>query len=678
VISLLSAVILVLADFSSLPAAARQSTFWLLAVLAVLAATRSFVTSGGRGIPVVISLSLCFTFAILLRWGLAAAIVTQVGVGAVVAWRLRRSVTQALAVGGTMFLSFGAAYLVLMIGHSDPLSRGDTIGTALNEIQVAGAAATWLVAYTLLALLTARLQSGARWHEATATLGFQTLYKAALLLLSPMLALAAEVSAGFIPLIFVPLFAVERMARLSGAHEYAARLDPLTGLANRAGAQARFDDLARAHGALTDPAQAGPRLALLLLDLDRFKHVNDTLGHNVGDELLAAVARRLSAAVGPAGTVARLGGDEFAVLAAGLCDVKLAEELAARITATLAEPVRLDDLHIDVTASIGIAIWPEHGVDFATLMSHADVAMYDAKRRGDTCAVYRPEADHNSPERLNLLTDLRTALQATESDEIAMHYQPQVALDTGVVGGVEALLRWRHPQRGLVDTQELLHIAEHTTAMHLITTRVIDEVLAQVAQWRAAGVDLRVSLNVSARDLYGGEIVGYLSTQLTRYRVPPDRIQVEVTESAVMADVARARVTITQIAALGVAVALDDFGTGYSSLQHLRTLPLAEIKIDKSFVAGMAQRADDAAIVASTVDLAHALGMRTVAEGVEDDNTARLLADIGCDLAQGWHTGRPMPGVAVPAWLADHTLPVPVPGQRTVAQPTILTRSQGS
>ena len=467
-----------------------------------------------------------------------------------------------------------------------------------------------------------------------------------------MLAVTAHVNMAFVPLVFVPLFAVQRMARLSNERERAAGLDPLTGLANRAGLKARFDDLATWAGRRTADV-AGRRLALLVLDLDRFKHVNDALGHDIGDQLLVAVANRLAAAEAKDGVVARFGGDEFAILVPVL-NVKDANSFASHVMAALADPVTLDGLAMDVTASIGIAVHPDHGEDFPTLMRHADVAMYEAKARGDSVALYEPRADHNTPERLGLLTDFRHALEAKDRDQIALHYQPQVSLDNGRVVGVEALLRWRHPNYGPVPTQDLLQVAEHTSVMQMLTTYVIDEVLAQVAAWNNDGIGLRVSLNVSARDLYSGDIVCYLSEQLTRQHVSPDQIQLEITESALMADPARALATTSRLADIGVAISLDDFGTGYSSLQHLRKLPLSELKIDRSFVAGMARNTDDATIVASTVEMARSMGLRTVAEGVEDEYTHQLLADLGCTLAQGWLTAHAMPADRLPTWLAAH------------------------
>ena len=634
-------------------AATTKPAFWLMAVLAVLAGTRAFVTSGPRGGPIVICPTLCFTFAILLCWDLGPAIVAQTAAIIVVAWRLRHTKTHAALVAEQYALSFAAAYAVILIGKPDPF-RHSGIGWALRDAaSVAGAAAAWLVVYSLLVLTANRLKHGGpSLRQAVGGLGYQTLCKGALLLLSPVLAVAAHVNPAFVPLIFLPLYAVDRMARLSAERDRASRIDLLTDLANRNGLQSRFAEL------MSPRNRISPRsVALLMLDLDRFKQVNDTLGHEVGDQLLVAVARRLADSVPSDAVVARLGGDEFAIVAPDIRDAAAACELASRVTASLAEPVRLDGLQIDIAASVGIALYPDHGDDFATLMRHADIAMYEAKQHGDAATVYRPDSDHHSPHRLRLLTDFRHTLQVQEGRDITMHYQPQVAMATGEVVGVEALLRWRHPTRGTVDTQELVHAAEHTAVMHLITRRVIDDVVSQVARWSANGIQLRASLNVSSRDLYCDEIVRQLSARLVEYRVPPGQIQLEVTESALMADPNRVLNTMTRLSALGVDISLDDFGTGYSSLQHLRKLPLAEVKIDRSFVGGMSRNGDDAAIVRSTVELARSLGLRAVAEGVEDTCTWQLLADAGCDVAQGWYTARPMPADQFPAWLAERIAP---------------------
>jgi predicted signal transduction protein with EAL and GGDEF domain len=369
--------------------------------------------------------------------------------------------------------------------------------------------------------------------------------------------------------------------------------------------------------------------------------------------LLEAVAVRLREAIGADGTVARLGGDEFAVLAPRLADAEAAGVLAERVADALAQPVTLDGLPLDVTAAIGVAVYPDHGVDNTMLLRHAEVAMYDAKDLGSTFAIYSAEADHNSPERLELLADLRRALDSG-TNELQLFYQPQIEMASGDVVGTEALLRWNHPDRGFVSPELLIKVAEQTAVMQLITSRVMEDAVAQLAEWKGRGIILRTSINVSARDLHRAEFVDEIADLLVDRGVSPNQIQLEITEGALMADPRRVLVTLHRLDKLGVALSLDDFGTGYSSLQHLRRLPLAEVKIDRSFVLGMTTDPDDAAVVNSIIDLSRALGLRVVAEGVEDDETRRLLVASGCEVGQGWLFARPMPAEALTSWLARY------------------------
>jgi EAL domain-containing protein (putative c-di-GMP-specific phosphodiesterase class I) len=350
--------------------------------------------------------------------------------------------------------------------------------------------------------------------------------------------------------------------------------------------------------------------------------------------------------------VVRLGGDEFAVLATRVDGPATARRIAGLLAEALNRPFALDGLPIDVSASIGIALQSERGGDGASLLREAEAAMYDAKQRGDQISVYGPDAAHHSPDRLSLLADLRNALRREPGDDgITLFYQPQIAIATGEIVGVEALLRWQHPDRGMVGPEELIRVAEQTPVMRLLTARVLREVIAQLALWREAGRPLRAAVNVSVRDLHSGDIAESIHNLLHRYAVPPALLQLEITESALMADPHRVLSTITRLDRMGVAISLDDFGTGYSSLQHLRRLPLSEVKIDRSFVLGMGSDRGDAAIVRSVIDLADALGLRVVAEGVEDERTWRLLAGAGCHAAQGWFHARPMPAEDLAVWL---------------------------
>ncbi|MEU7958196.1 putative bifunctional diguanylate cyclase/phosphodiesterase [Micromonospora humida] len=761
-----------LVDRPGLPAA-----FWTMAVLAVGCDARPFVPSGRRQTSAVFP-STCFTFAILLGWGLGPAVLVQAVAVTVSGVRLGHAPWRTTFNAAQYACALAAAHLVLRLGPGG-LFDGDRLGWT-DVLAVGGATVTWFVVNYGLVSTALRLRFGGRWWPAVRQgLPFELLSTGSLLLLAPVLVTAARASAALIPLVLVPLFAVYRMAHLSDEQVQLAALDPLTGLPNRKALLAEVAEQVHRHAERVARGEPGARVALLLIDLDRFKNVNDALGHAVGDRLLVEVGARLAGVVGDRDLLARLGGDEFAIVAGGLDGVDEARELAGRVVAALTEPVSLDGLPLDVGGSIGIALFPDHGEDYATLMRHADVAMYDAKHRNDTVAVYTAESDHNSAERLGLLADLRRVLEnrpvagqsvrggdgaalpprlapddgpdraprpdagpgpgpgsgmrtgmgvggtgrwwlprrrsrpapahpdellnriltgadpvrrhstapehlpptptpdtgpaatppapptpsapAAEVGEITMYYQPQVAIATGEVVGVEALLRWRHPRRGMVDPEELIRVAEQSAVMRLLTYRVIDDVVAQLAKWSAAGTTLRAALNVSVRDLHTGEIVDRIADRLASYGVRPDRLQLEITEGALMADPRRVLATITRLHQLGVAISLDDFGTGYSSLQHLRRLPLSEVKVDRSFVLGMAEDADDAAIVRSTIELAGALGLRVVAEGVEDERTWRLLYAAGCDAAQGWFYARPMPAEELTAWLARYRPLSPVP-----------------
>lgn len=642
--------------------------FWLMAVLAVVGDARPFTPPGRRQSPAVFP-SVCFTFAVLLGYGLGPAVAVQCAAVAVSSFRMRHAVWRSVFNMAQYALALFAADIVLRLGASAAFA-GTRAPQWTDVAVVTAAALAWFTVTYGLVTVAVRLRFGGRWWATFRHgLAFELLSAGSLLLLGTVLVTAARESAALIPLVVVPLYAVYRMARLSNEQERRAHLDALTGLANRRALRAEVNDQIHLHQERAAKDLPGQHLALLLLDLDRFKNINDALGHQVGDRLLVRVGERLRQLVRRHDVVARLGGDEFVILATRLQRTDEARDLAERVVEALLEPVVIDGLPLDVAGSIGVAIYPEHGDDADVLLRHADVAMYDAKHRGDTVAVYAPESDHHSPERLNLLADLRRVLESRGSDridpepdvpdedgvgEITMYYQPQIAIATGEVVGVEALLRWRHPRRGMVDPEELIRVAQQSAVMRLLTRRVIDNVVEQLAKWRAAGIQLRAALNVSVRDLHTGDIVDQITERLTRYGLPPTQLQLEITENDLMADPRRVLATIAKLHRMGVAIALDDFGTGYSSMEHLRRLPLAEVKIDRSFVLGMTMDSDAAAIVRSVIELAGALGLRVVAEGVEDERTWRLLHAAGCHVAQGWFYARPMPPEDLVAWLARY------------------------
>jgi predicted signal transduction protein with EAL and GGDEF domain len=350
----------------------------------------------------------------------------------------------------------------------------------------------------------------------------------------------------------------------------------------------------------------------------------------------------------PEDTVARLGGDEFGVLLPSVRDRAAAEEVADRIRTALVQPFVLHDVALDLEASIGIALYPTQAGDGDELMQRADVAMYHAKETRSGIETYDPDRDPHSTQRLSLFGQLRRAI---EDGELVLHYQPKVDLESGDVVGVEALVRWQHPERGLLAPDTFVPLAEQTGLMKSLTSNVLEQALRQTATWAAAGLKVRMAVNVSARDLHDDTFCARVNDALDRTGVPASFLELELTERVVMADPQRALENLTALSRLGVRLSLDDFGTGYSSLAYLRRLPVTEIKIDKSFVLRMDVDDEDATIVRSTIDLAHGLGLRVLAEGVETAETWQRLADLGCDAAQGYFLSRPHPAGVVTDWL---------------------------
>jgi diguanylate cyclase (GGDEF)-like protein len=411
--------------------------------------------------------------------------------------------------------------------------------------------------------------------------------------------------------------------------------DDLTGLANR---RLLRED---AGHALARSGREATRVAVLLIDLDGFKEINDTLGHGVGDRLLQQVGERLADTVRGADSVARLGGDEFAVLAVGLQPVDEPDHLAARLQQALHLPFHVEGLTLDVEASIGVAVAPEHGKDIDTLLRCADVAMYAAKADRAGVAVYAPRFDEHTPQRLAMLGELRRALEGQE--QLVLHYQPKVSLDEDGLVGVEALLRWHHPTRGLVAPGDFLPTAEGAGLIHDLTRYVLAAALRQSAVWQGQGQPIPVSVNVSTRCLLDLSLPDRVAELLSLHGVPADLLVLEITETTIMADPGRALTVLQRLSEQGIHISIDDFGTGYSSMSYLRRLPVDEIKIDRTFVSDLAGHEYDPALVRTMVDLGHSLGLNVVAEGVEDTQTLTRLSALGCDVAQGYLTGRPMP-----------------------------------
>ncbi len=451
-------------------------------------------------------------------------------------------------------------------------------------------------------------------------------------------------SAGVVAVFYVPLLTMVylRMLALVRRVNDQAITDPLTGLPNRRALHRASRDR------LSDPAE--PQ-AFLMLDLDRFKDVNDSLGHQAGDELLVQVAERLRSRLRSDDLLVRLGGDEFAVLLEGAGAAE-AEALAATLGAALDEPFDLGELSVHTAASIGISLYPDHGGDLSTLMRKADVAMYRAKSSGG----FRVHQDgDDSAARLRLSEEFRTALA---EDQLLLHFQPKIDLATGHVRGVEALVRWQHPLRGLLLPISFLPVVESCGLMGPMTRTVLEKAMDQASLWHAAGHELTVAVNISGSSLVDADLPAEVAAVLAARGLPASALQIEITEDVLMMDRIRARAALTALRETGVTIAVDDFGTGYSSLAYLRDLPIDELKLDRTFVSPMTGDALAAALVSSTIDLAHSLGLRMVAEGVEDASAYDELARLGCDQAQGFFMSRPQPAEDLDLALLDGLAPL--------------------
>ncbi|WP_062137834.1 putative bifunctional diguanylate cyclase/phosphodiesterase [Demequina aestuarii] len=446
--------------------------------------------------------------------------------------------------------------------------------------------------------------------------------------------IAADVASdgvGVLALLAAPVVAAHLFATVVARHAYDAAHDSLTGLGNRG----QLDSaLTRALRASQHTTTQGP--GLVLLDLDHFKDFNDTLGHPVGDTILRDVAERLRNAVPDGGSVHRLGGDEFAVVVnGGLADSR---RVARDLLAALDAPIRIESLELLVRSSAGVAVAPMHGTDAETLMKNSDIALYHAKLERDRISTYSPEYDVNTVERLQLLADLRSAL---DSQQLRVVYQPQVDLNSRRTVAVEALVRWDHPTRGTIAPDDFIPLAENSGLIFPVTHFVLDAALAQLAKWREAGHQVRVAVNLSARHLSDVGLAQQIYEALARHQIPPSALVLEITETGILSDTVRADMVIRAVRGIGVEIAIDDYGTGNASLSYLKRLQIDELKVDRSFVSNIGSDHHDLIIVRSTIALALALDLRVVAEGIEDDATAEALAQLGGVIGQGYHLGSP-------------------------------------
>jgi diguanylate cyclase (GGDEF)-like protein len=453
------------------------------------------------------------------------------------------------------------------------------------------------------------------------------------------------------------LGASRALTRKSKDNAHLATHDALTGLPNRALLRKRSEQ------AIAAAQRSSAHVALILLDLDGFKEINDTLGHVFGDKLLIEVGLRLGTQLRDADTVARLGGDEFVVLLPSLFSSEPAVAIAEKLATCLQEDFLIAGVNVTIGCSLGVATTPDDADNFDALLQHADVAMYTAKNEGLGVVSYAADLDAQAPSRLTLLGELRRAID--DPEQIVLHYQPKADLHTGAINGVEALARWQHPTQGLIPPDEFIPLAERTGIIRQLTWRILRQALEQNRRWADDGLVLHVAVNMSARCLLAANFAAEVMRQLEETGVPPERLVLELTESAVMFDPEREIVVLKTLHDHGIRLSVDDFGTGYSSMSYLKKLPVDELKIDRAFVTGMADDPSDAAIVRSSLELARNLNLKVVAEGVETEEVWRQLADLGCESAQGYFLSRPLPAGDFLAWHNNRLQPVK-PARSTV------------
>jgi diguanylate cyclase (GGDEF)-like protein len=585
--------------------------------------------------------STTFTFALLLSTGLAAAAIAVAVASGLSDLVDRKRASRSAFNVAQYVLATAAAGGVLLAAGVLPHHAGFS---ARDVPAILAAAGVFFVVNTGLVAGAIAMTTGLRLRDQISSeLIRQSATEGILLGLAPLAVLALDSAPVLLPLLALPMIAVQRAGRQALIAERLALHDALTGLPNRVLFRTRTRQAIQVAG------RARTGVAVMLLDLDRFKEINDTLGHHYGDEVLRQVGERLSGLLREEDTVARLGGDEFAILLRSVETPAAGVAVAAAVRRAIAEHFDVAGVRLELGASVGIASYPDHGQDVDVLMQRADVAMYQAKEGRTGVERYVPELDGNSVQRLALAGDLRTAL---EREEFILHYQPKVDLRTNAVMGAEVLLRWAHPVHGWLSPDEFIPLAEHTGVIVPLTNYVFDHALRQMGAWRAQGLDIGVAVNLSARTLIERDLPDRIEATCRRWGVPAGRLVLEITESMVVADPARALPILARVHELGVEIAVDDFGTGFSSMDYLKRLPVKEVKIDRSFVTSMATDARDAAIVRCTIDLARSLGLRVVAEGVETPDVRARLTTLGCDQAQGYSYSRALPAAEFTAWLA--------------------------
>lgn len=618
-----------------------RRAFYIIAALALLADLQPFRIGEGSFAPGYIFVSICFTFALLLLVGLAPALSVQFVASVIATTRLRLPIRDAIVVIGRLLFALTAASGVLDLIGPTPFRLGVSIGPGFL-VFVIGPALAWFATNYLILILAARLRGGFGWRDLFArTFGYELLATSALLFLAPVFVGSPQ---GYVfGLLLIPVFALTQISRLLGRQSRGLRQDSLTGALNVRGVLIEYERLVRRRDAYGEQT-----VGLAVVGIEQAAEVREVFGRRIGNQMLTSARERVSEATGGDGVVGRIFGDELIVLTSGR-DVL---PVAHRISQAMVAPEYIDDLPFRLTGPIGVSVGGGDPPDLSSLVRNADEAARAARRSGLPVEVYEPRVSGETAQRMVLLKDLsRALLEPLRRPEIAMTYQPQVELDTGAFIGAEALLRWTNPTRGVVNPERLIEVVEPTVLMHALTTRVIDDVVAQLAAWRQHGLRIRVAINISVRDLLIDSFVDRVITVVSEAGLPPEQIELEITEGALVRDEARITRAVSQLAEAGIAVSVDDFGTGYSSLLYLRSLAVSELKIDRGLVQRITEDPNDRTIVRTIIEMGQALGLRVVAEGVEDQATHDLLVELQCPVGQGFLYSRPLEPHAVPGWL---------------------------
>ena len=586
------------------------------------------------------TISTTFVFALLLTEGVAVAVMTQVVASLLVDVLTRKRIDRALFNVAQLALSWTAAGIVVTTFAGDP----GTYDFSPPQLDRHAGRHDRVLRGQLHAGADRRgARPGLQHHlSPEARLPVARAWPAAMLMgLGPPVAAVAHTDLLLVPLLILPIAAIHRAAQQATQMEHLAMHDSLSGLPTRL----LFEDVTTQ--AILGARRTQSSVVVMLLDLDGFKSINDTLGHDHGDELLRAISKRLRDGAGDE-TLARLGGDEFAILLRQLSEPSEVAAFAERILDDLERPVTLNSVTLHVRGSMGIARYPDDGEDVGTLLRHADAAMYSAKRSQRRHEFFVSGRDDHSPGRLAMAGELRRAL---EEEELDVHYQPQVQLASGTVSSVESLVRWVRPGQSPIPPSEFITVAEHTGLIAPLTKYVLERAIADCAAWRRDGLELAVAVNLSVRSILDHELPGEIAWMLSKAGLEPACLELEITESVLMADPGRAHAFLTELRDIGIRLSVDDFGTGYSSLAYLKDLPIDAIKIDRSFVASIEDDAGDAMLVKSIVDLGHNLGLKVVAEGVESNGMLEALIAVDCDFAQGYLFSRPAPPEQIGRWL---------------------------